>query len=96
MKDLTAVYTDEYNLMKKQIKAQSILIAVLIITALISCFYNMKLAIKYEAMNIEKQELDKTIEGKNSMISDLEENCKELFIQIEELKEEYVYGKENM
>lgn len=86
MKNLTAVYTYEYNLMKKQIKAQVILIAVLVITALISCFCNMKLAIDYEALNQEKQALEDLTEMQSSMIGDLEENCKDLYIEIENLK----------
>ncbi len=94
MRNLTAVYTYEYNLMKKQIKAQAILITVLIITALISCFYNMKLTIDNGSIEQEKQALEELTEMQNSMISDLEANCKDLFIQIEELKEGYVYGKD--
>lgn len=45
MKNLTAVYTYEYNLMKKQIKVQAITIAVLILLAMISVFYNMRLTV---------------------------------------------------
>ena len=90
-KELRAVYTEEYNLMKKQIKVQAILIAVLIILNLIACFGNMDLAIKCEGIKQEKQALEDLTEMQSSMIADLEENCKDLFIQIEELKEEYVY-----
>ena len=76
----------------KENNIQKILIAILIILALIVCFKSMKLAIDYEVLNKEKQALEDLTETQSSMISDLEENCKDLYIEIEELKEEYVYG----
>lgn len=80
----------------KEIKiAVHIISAIAIIVAIIGivvCAKHIKLGIKYEALNKEKQTLEDLTEMQSSMIADLEENCKDLFIQIEELKEEYVYG----
>ena len=50
----------------------------------------MSLAIDYEALNKEKQALEDLTEMQSSMIADLEANCKDLFIQVEELK----YGEQ--
>lgn len=77
---------------KRDFKIQSVLIALLIILGLIICFKSWDLVIDYEALKQEKQALEDLTETQSSMISDLEENCKDLFIQVEELKEEYVYG----
>ena len=75
----------------KDLKIQSVIIAILIILALTVCFKAIRLAIDYETLNKEKQALEELTEMQSSMIADLEENCKDLFIQVEELKEEYVY-----
>lgn len=37
-------------------------------------------------LTLENQELNELIQTKNSMISDLEENCKDLFIENQNLK----------
>ena len=50
------------------------------------CFKSMKLAIDYEALEKEKQALEDTVEMQSSMIADLEANCKDLYIEIENLK----------
>lgn len=74
----------------KEIKiAVHIISAIAIIVAIIGivvCVKHIKLGIKYEALNQEKQTLEDLTETQSSMISDLEENCKELFIEIENLK----------
>ena len=70
----------------RDLKGQRILIAILIILALIVCFKAMRLAIDYEALKKEKEALEDLTETQNSMIADLEENCKELYIEIENLK----------
>ena len=70
----------------RDLKGQRILIAILIILALIVCFKSMKLAIDYEALKKEKQALEDLTETQSSMISDLEANCKDLYIEIENLK----------
>ena len=44
------------------------------------------LAIDYEALKKDKQALEDITEMQRSMISDLEENCKDLYIEIENLK----------
>ena len=79
------------NEIKRDFKAQTIITAILVILALIICFMSWDTAVKYEALNKEKEALEDLTETQSSMISDLEANCKDLFIQIEELKEEYVY-----
>lgn len=75
----------------RDLKGQRILIAILIILALIVCFKAMSLAIDYEALKKEKKALEDLTETQSSMISDLEANCKNLYLEIEELKEKYVY-----
>lgn len=79
------------NEIKRDFKAQTIIIAILIILALIICFKAWDTAVKYEALKKEKQALEDITEMQSSMISDLEANCKDLYLEIEELKEEYVY-----
>lgn len=71
------------------ISAIAIIVCVI---GIVVCAKHIKLGIKYEALNQEKQVLEDLTEMQSSMIADLEENCKDLFIQVEELKEEYVYG----
>ncbi len=71
---------------KRDFKIQTIIIVILAILAIIVCFKSMKLAIDYEALKKEKQELEQVIKTQSSMISDLEENCKDLYIEIENLK----------
>ena len=74
----------------KEIKiAVHIISAIAIIVAIIGivvCVKYIKLGIKYEALNQEKQALEDLTETQSSMISDLEENCKDLYIEIENLK----------
>ena len=79
------------NEIKRDFKAQTIITVILVILALIICFKAWDTAVKYEALKKDKQALEDLTEAQSSMISDLEANCKDLFIQIEELKEEYVY-----
>ena len=77
------------NEIKRDFKAQTIITAILVILALIICFKAWDTAVKYEALKKEKEALEDLTKTQSSMISDLEENCKDLFIQIEELKEVY-------
>lgn len=79
------------NEIKRDFKAQTIITAILVILALIICFMSWNTAVKYEALKKEKQALEDITEMQRSMISDLEENCKNLYLEIEELKEKYVY-----
>ena len=79
------------NEIKRDFKAQTIITAILIILALIICFKAWDTAVKYEALKKEKEALEDVTEMQRSMISDLEANCKDLYLEIEELKEEYVY-----
>ena len=78
------------NEIKRDFKAQTIITAILVILALIICFKAWDTAVKYEALKKEKEALEDLTEAQSSMISDLEANCKELFIQVEELK----YGEQ--
>lgn len=74
------------NEIKRDFKAQTIITAILVILALIICFKAWDTAVKYEALKKEKQALEDITEMQRSMISDLEENCKDLYIEIENLK----------
>lgn len=74
------------NEIKRDFKAQTIITAILVILALIICFMSWDTAVKYEALKKEKEALEDLTETQNSMISDLEENCKDLYIEIENLK----------
>jgi len=74
------------NEIKRDFKAQTIITAILVILALIICFMSWDTAVKYEALKKDKQALEDITEMQRSMISDLEENCKDLYIEIENLK----------
>lgn len=74
------------NEIKRDFKAQTIITAILVILALIICFMSWNTAVKYEALKKDKQALEYITEMQRSMISDLEENCRELCIEIENLK----------
>lgn len=74
------------NEIKRDFKAQTIITSILVILALIICFMSWDTAVKYEALKKDKQALEDITEMQRSMISDLEENCKDLYIEIENLK----------
>ena len=74
------------NEIKRDFKAQTIITAILVILALIICFKAWDTAVKYEALKKDKQALEEITEMQRSMISDLEENCKDLYIEIQNLK----------
>lgn len=76
------------NEIKRDFKAQTIITAILVILALIICFMSWDTAIKYEALNKDKQALEDITEMQSSMIADLEANCKDLYIEIERLRYE--------
>ena len=71
---------------KRDYKIQTVLIVIVSILALIVCFKLMSLAIDYEALKKEKEALEDLTKTQRSMISDLEANCKDLYIEIENLK----------
>lgn len=71
------------NEIKRDFKAQTIITAILVILALIICFMSWNTAVKYEALKKEKQALEDITEMQRSMISDLEENCKDLYKEID-------------
>lgn len=72
----------------KENNIQKILIAILIILNLIICFKGLGQATEYDALMKEKEHLETLIETQNSMIADLEANCKDLYIEIERLRYE--------
>lgn len=74
------------NEIKRDFKAQTIITAILVILALIICFKAWDTAVKYEELKKDKQALEDITEMQRSMISDLEANCKDLYIEIENLK----------
>lgn len=81
------------NEIKRDFKAQTIITAILLILALIICFCAWDTAVKYEALKKDKQALEDITKMQRSMISDLEENCRDLYIEIENFKQgEYNYG----
>lgn len=69
--------------MKNENNFLKILVAVLIAINLFISLKSLKLAIDYEALKIKNEDLEKVTEAQSSMISDLEENCRELCIEIE-------------
>ena len=87
---------EEYIAKSKKVEEelQSAFIAVIILTVLLAIislvigFKYVGLGIEYETLSEEKEKLEGTIEMQKSMIGDLEENSRNLFIQIEELKGE--------
>ena len=74
------------NEIKRDFKAQTIITAILVILALIICFKAWDTAVKYEALKKDKQALEDITEMQRSMISDLEANWKDLYIEIENSK----------
>lgn len=74
------------NEIKRDFKIQTALIIILSIMTLIVCFKSMKLSVDYEEIKQEKKALEDITEMQRSMISDLEENCKDLYIEIEKSK----------
>lgn len=71
---------------KRDFKIQTVITVIVSILAIIVCFKAMSLAIDYEALEKEKQALEDTVEMQSSMIADLEENCKDLYIESENEK----------
>lgn len=68
---------------QKDFVIQTILIIIVSLLSLIVCFGNIRLARDYDILNQEKQELERLTETQSSMIADLEENCKDLYVQLE-------------
>lgn len=65
--------------MKNENKFLKIIVAILIILNLFISLKSLKLAIDYEALKIKNEDLEKVIEAKRSMISDLEETNYKLY-----------------
>ena len=86
LEEVEVLQNDTLKEIKTEFKIQTILMIIVIILASVICFKAMSLAIDYEALNKEKQVLEDLTEAQSSMISDLEENCKNLYIEIENLK----------
>lgn len=71
---------------KRDYKVMTVFMIILIILALTVCFKAMSLSIEHEALKREKEELEDLTEMQSSMISDLEENLRDLYVEIENLK----------
>lgn len=76
----------ELNKIQRGLKIETILLVIVLILIIILSTKYILLGIKYEALNQEKQVLEELTEMQRSMIADLEANCKDLFIEIENLK----------
>lgn len=74
------------NEIKRDFKIQTVITAILVILALMICFCAWDTAVKYEALKKDKEALEDTVEMQRSMIADLEENCRDLYIKNEKLK----------
>ena len=68
---------------KRDFKIQTAFMIILVILSLYICFKAMILARDYDILKQEKQALEDTVEMQSSMIADLEENCKDLYVQLE-------------
>lgn len=94
IKEYIAQSKKEAEEIQKAFIAIVILTVTLAIVSLVIGFKHVELGIEYEALQAEKEALEDLTEMQSSMIVDLEENCKDLFIQVENLKEGVVYGKD--
>ena len=94
IKEYIAQSKKEAEEIQKAFIAIVILTVTLAIVSLVIGFKHVELGIEYEALQAEKEALEDLTEMQSSMIADLEENCKDLFIQVENLKEGVVYGKD--
>lgn len=90
IKEYIAQSKKEAEEIQKAFIAVVILTVLLAIISLVIGFKYVELGIEYEALAQEKEALEDLTEMQSSMIADLEENCKDLFIQLEE----YKYGKD--
>ena len=84
--EVTYIPNTTMNKLKRYIVIQTIGIVVLGAIGIYMCIQSIKLAAKVDSLILENEELNKAIEMKNSQISDLEENCKDLFVENQELK----------
>ena len=71
---------------QKAFIAVVILITLFAIVLLVIGFKHVELGIEYEELQAEKEALEDLTEMQSSMIADLEANCKDLYIEIENLK----------
>lgn len=78
----------EYTIekIKRDLKVETILLIITCILSLIVCFGNMELEKQNEDLKQEKEAYEDLVEMQNSMIADLEENCRDLYIELENLK----------
>ncbi len=90
IKEYIAQSKQEAEEIQRAFIAVTILIVLLTIISLVIGFKHVELGIEYEALAQEKEALEDLTEMQSSMIADLEENCRDLFIQLEE----YKYGKD--
>lgn len=86
IKEYIAQSKKEAEEIQKAFIATVILTVTLAIVSLVIGFKYVELGIEYEALKQEKEDLEGITEMQSSMIGDLEENCKDLYIEIENLK----------
>ena len=94
IKEYIAQSKKEAEEIQKAFIATVILTVTLTIVSLVIGFKHVELGIEYEALKQEKEDLEGLTEMQSSMIADLEENLRDLFTQIEDLKEGVAYGKD--
>ena len=72
--------------LKRDCKIQIIISTIVGILALIICFKSLKISVNYETLKRENIELNKVIDMKNSIISDLQEDNMKLQEMIDNVK----------
>lgn len=86
--EITYIPNTTIREIKTAVHIISAIAIIVCIIGIVVCAKYIRLGIDYEALNKEKQALEDLTEMQSSMISDLEENCKDLFIEIERLRYE--------
>lgn len=72
--------------MREENKILKIIIAILIVMELILCFEGMRLLGKDNEFVKKISEQEAVIETQEQLISDLKENCKDLYVENQKLK----------
>ena len=86
IKEYIKMSKKELKGIKRFFKAIIVLSLLLVIAGIVISFKHIELRIAYEKLQAKKEELEGLTETQSSMIADLEENCKDLYIEIENLK----------
>ncbi len=83
LEEVTQLRDTTLKEIKRDFKIRTIFMIILVILSLFICFKAMILARDYDILKQEKQALERLTETQSSMIADLEENCKDLYIELE-------------